>query len=341
MTPDDFRRFEGDPEPMPEPIPESIPEPMVGGAAPRRDADDLIVSVPVELAERRLVDYLALLWPERPRRGIDSLFAGGRVRVAGRPASARSRAGDAREIRVVGGLEDLPRLALGPAGGRLDVLHEDEHVTVLSKPSGLPVIPGRDPAEGSCLGWLVRRELEARGHKPVADWIRHRIVHRIDRLTSGLLITARTGAAERRLGRYLEEGRIRKEYLARLTGEVRPARIHVDCPIRRGRGGRMVAHPRGKPARTAFEVRVRRDGSTIVLASPRTGRTHQIRVHALAIGHPLGADPLYGERRENPESEVAAGRFSLHAFRYTLPPEWPGERALCAPPPADLGVAVE
>ncbi|MCZ6792298.1 MAG: RluA family pseudouridine synthase [Planctomycetota bacterium] len=272
-------------------------------------------------------EYLALYFVRRPRRAFERLFAEGRVRSVGRPVAAGRRVGELSDLTVVGGLDDLPEIYCGGEGGGISILHEDERLIALSKDSGRPVVPDRHGARQSCLGFLLSREIQARREKPLAEYYRPRIVHRIDRLTSGLVLVARSAEVERKLGEYFEQGAVRKEYLALLTGVVEPVRVTVDCPVAPGRKGKMRAASPGKPATSEFEVVDRFGEHTLCVVRPKSGRTHQIRVHAYAAGHPVAGDPLYGRGGEAP----ALGRLALHAWKVGLPEGWPGARDFTCP----------
>lgn len=305
-----------------------------------------------ELGGLTVLEYLSLLWPDRSQPAIKALFAKGSVRSGGKPISMSRILGEIKDLVLAGGLEEVPRIFLGPEKApdsiSIDILHEDERLVALSKPSGVPVVPDRKKEIESCLGFLIRRELAERAAKPPARYIRYRIVHRIDRLTSGLVLVAKTAAAERRLGEDLEHRRVRKEYLALLAGVVLPARFAVNCPVAPGRKGRMRAEAgapgrSGKEALTEFEVLERFRHVTLVRALPLTGRTHQIRVHAWAAGHPLAIDPVYHPAPKDGAAVRLPGidRLTLHAHRYTLPESWSEPRAFTCPPPADFQAALE
>ena len=301
-----------------------------------------------------IAEYLCVLWPERPRRVIDDLFARGRIRSGGMPSSPRRILENVSDLELVGTLDDLPTIFqkggtdAGISPG-IQILHEDERIAAISKPSGVPVIPDRSREGESCLGLLTRHELRSRAEKPPEAMIRYRTVHRIDRLTSGLVLFARTPESERRLSADFENRRVQKEYLAILRGVVEPAMFAVHCPVTPGRKGKMRAAvgagavgPGGSPAGDAitdFEVIERFDGFTFVRARPLTGRTHQIRVHAWAAGYPLAVDPLYGAKNGGPLPGMA--RLSLHARRYGLPEDWDDPRAFESPIPEDFASALE
>jgi 23S rRNA pseudouridine1911/1915/1917 synthase len=249
--------------------------------------------------------------------------------------------GETKDLKIEGGTTDAARVFLGSdAGDDIEVLHEDDRLIAVSKPCGLPVVPDRGKSQGSVLGRLLRREIAERSSKPPEAWFRPRIVHRIDRLTSGLVIVAKTPEVERRLGADFEARRVKKEYFAVLEGIVAAARVTVNCPIVPGRKGKMRAEADGPASLTEFDVLARLKAQTLAAARPFTGRTHQIRVHAWAMGHPLAVDPLYNPRGAGLDG-LAPERLTLHALRYELPEDWDDPRAFECPLAGDLAAAVE
>src|SRR5688572_30708130 len=239
----------------------------------------LRLEVEPDLSGLPVLEYLAVLWPDCSKAGLRDLFARGAVRSAatGRPISPDAPAGGASPLDLHAPPESLPRIYLGgEAEAGVRIAYQDDRLVALDKPSGLPVIPDRSRGGPSGLGFLIRRELEERGSKPAAFYRRPRVVHRIDRLTSGVVILARTLEAEVQLAGWFERAEVRKEYLAILCGEVAPALITLNVPLGPGRKGKVRAMPGGKPSLTAFEVLERFRGFTLVRAKPRTGRMHQI-----------------------------------------------------------------
>ena len=229
----------------------------------------------------------------------------------------------------------------------LCVLREDDAIVALDKPAGLRVVPDRyDAAQPTLFNGVWSYLLRAAGADPAderaLEAYKPRLVHRLDAGTSGVVLFAKTLAAQRELSRAFEEGQARKRYLALCEGRLSPPERTIELPLgpapkltRRTRG-RIFAHPPGaKPALTM----VREDEAfaelSLVEALPRTGRTHQIRVHLAAIGHPLAVDPLYGRRRELSVGAVTLTRLSLHAERLELL-----GYSLHAPLAADLAAVV-
>jgi tRNA pseudouridine32 synthase/23S rRNA pseudouridine746 synthase len=213
---------------------------------------------------------------------------------------------------------------------RLEILVADGALVAVDKPPGLPVIPGRQ-GEGE----HVRGVLEAQLGRRVF------VVHRLDRDTSGVLLFALEADLHRRLSIAFERGEVKKRYLALVRGDLSaPARLEL--PLTAGRKGRMrVARPgeTGKPSVTEVRPLERLRGATLVEAEPLTGRTHQIRVHLAAVGHPLLVDHQYGGEAP-PDFEALISRTPLHAASVTLPEGASGPRVIEAPLPADFTTAL-
>ncbi len=189
--------------------------------------------------------------------------------------------------------------AYAPPDGPLRVLHADADILVLDKPAGLLSVPGKGPELADC---LVTR---AQAEHPAAL-----LVHRLDRDTSGVIVLGLTRAAQRDLGLQFETRRVKKVYVARVWGRVAEASGEVNLPLAVDWPNRPLQHvtPDGRPAQTTWRV-VRHEGDTTRLRlMPRTGRSHQLRVHMQAIGHPILGDPFYatGPARDFP-------RLMLHA----------------------------
>ena len=220
------------------------------------------------------------------------------------------------------------------------VLHEDAELLAVAKPPGRIVIPGRSGGERS-----LREELEELHGRL---WV----VHRLDRGTSGVLVFARTAEAHRTLNLAFEAGEPEKRYLALVRG-MPPEEVRVDLALARGRKGKMrparPGEPGGKPSATrfrrleSFPAPALGGPFAVVEALPETGRTHQIRVHLLALGTPLALDPDYGE--EGPlrlaDGTVWLARTPLHAERLVVARPSDGRRLeLHAPLPNDLEAAL-
>ena len=177
----------------------------------------------------------------------------------------------------------------------------DDEVIAVVKPAGLLSVPGKPPDMDDC---VEKRAQAAFG--------RAFICHRLDMATSGLILLARTKAAQRSLSMQFEARKISKTYHALVQGEVAGDAGDIDLPLITdwpNRPLQKVCHETGKPSRTLWRAEERRAGATLLRLTPVTGRSHQLRVHLMAIGHPIIGDPFYGG------GEAEAPRLMLHASR--------------------------
>jgi len=264
------------------------------------------LTVPESLAGERVDRAVALLtgWS---RAEVQALLARGAVLVDGR-APAKSHK------LVAGAILELleePEAA-GPPGPEpvpVDVRVADDDVLVVHKPAGLVVHPGAGHEHGTLVNGLLARFPEL---ATVGEPSRPGIVHRLDRDTSGLLVVARSGSAYDALVGALAAHEIERRYLALVRGVPDAARAIIDAPIGRAARHRtqMAVRAAGRPARTRYEVRATDPEQRVALleCELETGRTHQIRVHLAAIGHPVVGDPVYGTGGDD------APRPFLHAY---------------------------
>ncbi|MDX6641633.1 MAG: rRNA synthase [Solirubrobacteraceae bacterium] len=287
------------------------------------------LSSPPEAAGERLDQFLAM--PLGSRARAQRLIDEGRVRVDGaqQPKRHRLRGGEAIEVDEV----DDPVAAPEGEQAGFEVAYEDEHLLIVDKPAGVVVHPARGHRTGTLAQALLARG--AAGGEPE----RPGIVHRLDRDTSGLLVVARSEAVHRALKEAIQRRAVTREYLALVEGRP-PARTGtIDSPLGRDRRvrTRMSADtdlPRD--AVTHFEIEEALAGATLLRVRLETGRTHQIRAHLQAIGHPVAGDPEYG----------TAGRYGLarqflHATRLALDHPVTGERLdVVSPLPEDLEAAL-
>ncbi len=289
--------------------------------------------VPAECAGLRLDQTLARLLPQHSRSRLQAWLREGRVYVEGvADADAKHKVWGGETIRVVS-LPD-PRSTRDVAEEiALSILHEDDDILVIDKPAGLVVHPGSGNWQGTLLNALLH-------HSPaLAEIPRAGIVHRLDKQTSGLLVVAKTLAAQTDLVRQLQARSVKREYLALVHGVV-SAGGTVDAPIGRHPTQRVkmaVVAAHGKEARTHFSVRERFDAATLLECRLETGRTHQIRVHMASIKHPLVGDPVYGRRGGASPLLTAFARQALHAWRLSLlHPSTHCEMSWESPLPADF-----
>jgi 23S rRNA pseudouridine1911/1915/1917 synthase len=306
---------------------------------------ELEVTVPALLDDVR-VDRAVAMLAGVSRAKAAALVAGGRVRVDGAVATTRSqvlRAG--ATLRVEGGTDD-PGLAPDPDVA-FEVVHEDDQLVVVDKPAGLVVHPGAGRAHGTLAAGLLARYPDLAALAEDGNPLRPGIVHRLDRGTSGLLVVARTEEARRSLVAQLAARTASRRYLALVAGAVAEERGTVEAPIGRSNRTptRMAVSARGREARTHYRV-LRRYGeplaSTFLAVALDTGRTHQIRVHLAAIGHPVVGDDRYGPGGRVGGRLLEPGRLFLHAAELVLDHPATGERVRWRSAlPADLAAVVE
>lgn len=188
----------------------------------------------------------------------------------------------------------------------LEELHRDGDLLVIAKPSGLLSVPGKADDHKDCL------EARAQALYPEA-----RIVHRLDMDTSGVMVLAMNPEAHRHLGLQFERRHTRKTYVARVWGELETDAGEIDLPLRcdwPNRPKQMVCFDHGRRALTRYEVSAREGACTRVRLFPETGRSHQLRVHMLSLGHPILGDRFYAEG----QALEAADRLQLHAESLSL-----------------------
>lgn len=207
-----------------------------------------------------------------------------------------------------------PFLYAPPLEPYVTVLHEDGEILVLAKQSGLLCVPGKPAEHADCLERRVRE-----------TWPSARIVHRLDRETSGVIVMAMNGKAHRHLGLQFERRKTRKTYVARVWGHVEGERGRIDLPLACDWPNRpkQKVDFSGRPAQTDWQVIGREAEATRLRLSPLTGRSHQLRVHMLSAGHPILGDSFYATG----DALAAADRLQLHAESLTI--HHPSDGRLC------------
>lgn len=277
----------------------------------------------------RLDAVLSRALPELSRARVQRLIEAGNVRVNGEVVrkSATVQEGDLLAFEV-----PATDHAVTPSGLDLTVVYEDNSLAAINKPPGLAVHGAPGDTGPSVAGWW----LEQLGPAAAGfDAERPGIVHRLDKDTSGVLLLAKTPAAQASLSRAFEERTTRKTYLAIVEGTPAQPRAVVDAPIDRHPGDRtrMAVTTSGRPSRTEYEVIAADKERSLLEVHPETGRTHQIRVHLAAIGCPVANDGVYGRRATH-------GRQLLHAYRIAVPHPEGGTLTVTAPVPADMAGAI-
>lgn len=267
------------------------------------------VALKVTTAGQRLDRYVADAVPALSRTSAQRLLDAGRITVNGALAKAsyRVEAGDRIDVSIPPP-EPVDTL---PESIPLDVVYEDSDILVVDKPPGMVV----HPAYGHRSGTLVNAVL---AHSPdlagVGGELRPGIVHRLDKDTSGLIVVAKCDRALQALQAQFKRREVTKLYVALVEGSLQPRTGIIDAPIGRdikARKRMAVVLAVGREAQTKYRVLEYLPGYTLIEAEPKTGRTHQIRVHMAFIGHPLAGDSVYGHRRRPP----GLTRHFLHAAR--------------------------
>jgi 23S rRNA pseudouridine1911/1915/1917 synthase len=273
-------------------------------------------SVDADSAGDRLDVYLAGLLPRHSRSQLQRLIKEGLVTVGG--AAARpNHAVKPGEVVLVQVPEPAPAIPR-PQELPLPILYEDADVIVVDKPAGMVVHPAAGHQDGTLVNALLFHADDLSG---VGGEQRPGIVHRLDRGTSGLMVVAKNDLAHRELTRQFQDREVEKEYVALAWGEVHAGR-RIDLPVGRDPVHREKMSTRARRARTAV-TRITRSrdlgGVSLLFVAIATGRTHQIRVHLSAIGHPIVGDRTYGGvRHRMPASLRAVERLErpfLHAMR--------------------------
>jgi 23S rRNA pseudouridine1911/1915/1917 synthase len=287
-----------------------------------REAPHEAIAITPEIAGQTLAAVVRAYRPGQSWKQVRQFIAGRLVQINGELCLD-----PARRVKEGETITLLTKPAKLPAAYReeLNIRHLDEHVVVVEKPSGINTV--RHPAE---LHWKqerrslsptlqdrVQQALAARFNKPVAKLPRLRIVHRIDKETSGLVVFARTPLAERELGRQFHAHTVVRRYLALVPGYLSPQTIRSSLVRDRGDGrrGSSEAPGQGKEAVTHIDVVERLPGFTLLSCRLETGRTHQIRIHLAEASHPVCGEKVYTKRRDGSEMSSTGDcpRLFLHA----------------------------
>ena len=255
------------------------------------------------------------------RSAVKKLFEGGLVQVNGRAAKPAQCISEGDEICCT--LPDPVEIVARPEDIPLDIVYEDDDIAVINKQQGLTVHAGNGNIDGTLVNALLFRLKNLSG---IGGVLRPGIVHRIDKNTSGLLVVAKNDMAHVSLAKQIEEKSCKRQYLALLEGNLKEDSGNITTYIGRSPADRVkmavVPPDKGKIAITDYKVEQRSGGYTLCRFSLHTGRTHQIRVHAKYLGHPVVGDDVYGikKQRFNLNGQL------LHACRLELTHPRTGER---------------
>jgi 23S rRNA pseudouridine1911/1915/1917 synthase len=299
------------------------------------------IQVPVERQGERIDQVLVSVLSDQSRASVQRLIREGHVLMQGEPVRAayRVHGGEAIDLTLPpprsSGLEAEPY--------PLDILFEDRDLVVVNKPAGISVHPGAGSRSGTLVNALLHHCNDLSG---IGGEERPGIVHRLDRDTTGVLLVAKNDLAHRDLAAQFKARTVSKLYEALVWGRPRFTAGSIDKPIGRHRTARvkMAIRTEGRSARTSWRVVAPLGPVTLLELEPATGRTHQIRVHLMSLGHPVVGDPLYGGRRagslrkgEAQQSLAAFTGLGLHARRLAFRHPRSGEQVACrAPRPAEL-----
>jgi 23S rRNA pseudouridine1911/1915/1917 synthase len=322
-------------------------------------AEGPLSAEPVELAvdpaeaELRLDTFLAIHFTDYSRGHLRRVITAGGVEVDGRGSKPAYRLRAGQRVRVV--LPEIPRQSPRPENIPLDILYQDDELVVVNKPPGMVVHPARGHWSGTLAGALQFHF--GPGLSGSGGPTRPGIVHRLDRDTSGVILVARTDRAHLKLAAQFQHRTIEKEYFAIVAGRPELDRDVIDRaigvhPQQREKMAILRDAAAGRTAQTFYQVQERFDGFATLAVLPKTGRTHQIRVHLSHIGCPVLCDRQYGGRAEITRGEirrdpgdglVLLARQALHARRLRLVHPVSGQvLEVEAPLPADLaGVLAE
>ena len=295
-------------------------------------------SVADDHAGERLDNVVALQVAGCSRSMAANFIREGQIRVRNeiKKPGYRVKTGD-----IISGCIPAPEpISCQPEAISLCVLHEDDHIVVISKPAGMVVHPAPGHFSGTLVNAILYHcpKLEGIGGK-----IRPGIVHRLDKDTSGILVVAKTAAAQAHLGAQFKDRTLQKTYLALVLGRMKTLSGVIDLPIGRhpvDRKKMSVLSKRNRDARTLWRVKELFDTASFLEVEIKTGRTHQIRVHCAAIQHPVVGDSVYGYRNSSvyhPDVLKTVTRQMLHAWRIVFTHPATGEKIhLESPIPEDM-----
>lgn len=306
--------------------------------------------VPADSAERRLDAFLAGAFPDHSRTALRRAIDAGSIFVDGNSAKASYRVRDGQ--RITGTITAPPGEAPIPENIPIDILYEDESIAAINKPPGMVVHPAKGHWSGTLTSALAYHICEL---SSVGGSNRPGIVHRLDRDTSGVILVAKTDQAHKNLAAQFESRSVEKVYVAVCRGTLdrdqdiieQPIGIH---PYHREKMSIRGGHSTSREAMTVYHVIERFRGFCYVRLFPKTGRTHQIRVHMAHIGCPIVADRLYaghakitaGEINRDDNATVLLDRQALHAHCITFDHPASGERmTIEAPIPEDIARLLE
>jgi 23S rRNA pseudouridine1911/1915/1917 synthase len=262
---------------------------------------EFAVSSPNERLDKYIAEQCRI-----SRSYAQKLIEEGQVTVNGHAAKASHKLNT--EDKIIASIPTPTSISLAPEAIPLKVVYENRDVIVIDKPAGLLVHPAAGQKSGTLVNAILARCPDL---GEIKGSTRPGIVHRLDKDTSGLMMVAKNEAAHASLSRQIKQRSVKKTYIALVLGQITPERGAIEAPIGRHPKDRkrMAVVERGREAKTEYRVIKYMNDCTLLEVMPETGRTHQIRVHLSAIGHPVFGDHIYGKR------SPLLGRQFLHAHK--------------------------
>ena len=278
--------------------------------------DSLTYTFTPDQSGERLDKLLADLFPEQSRAQWQRHIKEGSVHLNGQPVKASYRIEGDEQLTAV--LPPVQETDLQAEAIPLDIRYEDGDMIVVNKAAGMVVHPAVGHESGTLVNAILAHCADIEG---IGGERRPGIVHRLDKETSGLIVVAKNERALRQLQNQFRRRTVHKQYLALVEGQIQPAEALIDAPIGRDprQRKRMAVIPphssaTARAAQTEYRAQQYFDAHTLVACRPRTGRTHQIRVHMAYVGYPLVGDKVYGRRRQT----LPIKRHFLHAAELVL-----------------------
>ena len=264
-----------------------------------RSAEEVLeLKIPQKYAGLRLDQALTHILPENSRNRIQAWIIAKRITVDDIEVNSKKKIWGGEKVKIKCTVNNN-KIKNIPEPIQLNIIYEDQSILVINKPAGMVVHPGNGNWQGTMLNGLLHyfpnlKEIPRAG-----------IVHRLDKNTSGLLVVAKTLKAQINLVRQLQSRTMKRDYFALVHGNIE-ASGHVNAPIGRHpiQRIRMAVNKNGKNAHTSYLIKEQINGYTILQCSLDTGRTHQIRVHMLSIGHSIVGDPIYGTKPQKASPEI-------------------------------------
>jgi 23S rRNA pseudouridine1911/1915/1917 synthase len=302
--------------------------------------DEQVWHIQPDQVGQRLDRFLVPLLSALSRTGIQQLIADGAVLVNGRPGKPAYALRPDDEVRVLRTAPVAQPATIRPQSFPLDIVYEDDDLLVVNKPAGMVVHPAPGHYEDTLVNALLARYPQLQTEEENS---RPGIVHRLDKDTSGLLIVAKNTRTQAALVDQMKHHEVVKRYLALVEGIVSLDRGSIEAPIGRNPRHRQqmaITATESREALTHFQVLRRFARHTLLLLQLETGRTHQIRVHLQAIGHPVVGDPVYGSGHQR--KGITLQRQFLHAYQLEFAHPTTGNMIqLIAPLPHDLQVVLD